>query len=139
MEKNITSLNVRVYALLIKDSKLLFLDEMYAGQSLLKLPGGGLELGEGPKETLEREFMEELNLSIEVKEHFYTQDYFLKSRFKPNEQLLTIYYKVDCSDFSAVKITDDGIKGLVWIPLSELNPEKVQLPVDKVVVEKLIK
>ena len=45
MEK-INKLNVRVYALLMKDNSLMFLNEMYAGKQLLKLPGGGLELGE---------------------------------------------------------------------------------------------
>lgn len=137
--ENIKAINVRVYALLIKDDALMFLKEMYAGNQLLKLPGGGLELGEGPKQTLEREFMEELNLKIEVKEHFYTQDFFILSRLTPEKQLLTIYYRVACKDFTTLKIREKGIEEVIWIPLQKLKPENIPLPVDRVVIEKLIK
>ncbi|MDR2123262.1 MAG: NUDIX domain-containing protein [Flavobacteriaceae bacterium] len=137
--EEIRRMNVRVYALLIHEEKLLFLKEMYAGNQLLKLPGGGLELGEGTKQTLEREFMEELNLKVIVKEHFYTQDFFLRSRLTPDSQLLSIYYKVECEDLSTLKIIDEGIAEILWIPLEELNVEKIPLPVDKVVIEMLMK
>lgn len=137
MEK-INKLNVRVYALLMKDNSLMFLNEMYAGKQLLKLPGGGLELGEGTIQTLEREFKEELNLDVTVKEHFYTQDFFLKSELTPESQLLTIYYKVDCQDFSNLKIIEKSIKEVVWIPLETIVLDKIPLPIDKIVIKKLL-
>ncbi len=136
--EEIKKLNLRVYALLINKDKLLFLEEMYEGRRLLKLPGGGLELGEGTRETLEREFMEELNLKVEVKEHFYTQDFFFRSELTPDKQLLTVYYKVDCKDFSTLKIMDKDITEIIWIPLQELDIEKIPLPVDKIVIGKLL-
>jgi hypothetical protein len=37
-------------------------------------------------------------VKIEVVEHFYTQEDFLVSRFRENEQLLTIYYIVNIID-----------------------------------------
>ncbi len=137
--EEIKRLNVRVYALLINDNKLLFLKEMYEGNRLLKLPGGGLELGEGTRETLEREFMEELNLRVEVKEHFYTQDFFFRSQLTPDRQLLTVYYKVECKDLSTLEIVDKSIEEVVWIPLQKLDIEKIPLPVDKIVIGKLLK
>lgn len=136
--EEIKQINVRVYALLIKDEKLMFLKEMYAGKQLLKLPGGGLELGEGTHETLEREFMEELNLKVEVKEHFYTQDFFFRSELTPDRQLLTIYYKVECQDYSDMKIQDHSIEEIVWMSLGSLKIEHIPLPVDKIVVSKLL-
>lgn len=36
----------------------------------MKFPGGGLEYGEGVLECLHREFDEELNVKIDVIEHF---------------------------------------------------------------------
>jgi hypothetical protein len=42
--------------------------------------------------------MEELNVKIEVVEHFYTQEGFMQSRFRENEQLLTVYYIVKIKD-----------------------------------------
>jgi 8-oxo-dGTP pyrophosphatase MutT (NUDIX family) len=59
-----------------ENQELMALDEGYAGEKLVKLPGGGLEFGEGTLECLHREFAEELNLKIEVLEHFYTQEDF---------------------------------------------------------------
>ena len=92
----IDKINIRVYAIYLNEkNELMALDEGYVGEKLIKLPGGGLEFGEGTIECLHREFAEELNLKIEVLEHFYTQEDFLVSRFRENEQLLTIYYTVN--------------------------------------------
>lgn len=138
MEK-IKNLNVRVYGLLVKDNSLMFLNEMYAGKQLLKLPGGGLELGEGTLDTLKREFKEELNLEVTIQEHFYTQDFFLKSKLTPDSQLLTVYYKVDCNNFSNLQIIEKSIHEVVWISLDKINIDTITLPVDKIVLKKLLK
>ena len=110
-------------------------DECYAGEKLVKLPGGGLEFGEGTIECLHREFAEELNLKINVLEHFYTQEDFLVSRFRENEQLLTIYYMVDILNLEELKIIDESIEKVKWISLHEENP--LELPIDKIVFQKL--
>ncbi len=137
MEK-IEKFNIRVYALLIIDEKLLVIKEQYAGETLLKLPGGGLEFGEGIIDCLKREFMEELNLKIVDYEHFYTQEDFIRSRFKNNEQLLTVYYRVTIEDIADLKILDNEIQELRWISLAELNITTLPLPVDKIVIKKLL-
>ena len=129
----IDKINIRVYALCIKDNKVLALHEEYAGDFLLKLPGGGLENGESLVECLKREFQEELNLEIEVKEHFYTQDDFLVSRFRENEQLLTIYYLAEIKNEEDLLILDPCIEKAEWIPLDGENP--FPLPIDKRVFE----
>ena len=129
----IEKLNVRVYALCIKDKKVLALHEEYAGEFLLKLPGGGLELGESTIECLKREFQEELNLEIEVTEHFYTQDDFLVSRFRENEQLLTIYYLAEIKNEQDLLILDPCIEKAEWIPLE--NENLFPLPIDKRVID----
>ncbi|UPT66698.1 MAG: NUDIX domain-containing protein [Sphingobacteriales bacterium JAD_PAG50586_3] len=67
--------NVRVYGLLIKDGHLLVSDEYCNGSYITKLPGGGLEFGEGPAECIAREFMEETGLTVRVVRHFYTTDF----------------------------------------------------------------
>ena len=61
--------NVRVYGILIHKENLLVSDEFIKGKLITKFPGGGLEFGEGTIDCVIREFMEELNLKIEVKEH----------------------------------------------------------------------
>lgn len=131
----INSFNIRVYAACIKNKKLFTLFEEYVGEKLIKLPGGGLEFGEGTVECLKREFAEELNLEIENIQHLYTQEDFIISKFKQNQQLLTIYYTADITDESALKIMDSTIENTEWISLAEENP--FNLPVDRIVFEKL--
>lgn len=132
----IDKINIRVYAIYVnKNQELMALDEGYAGKKLVKLPGGGLEFGEGTLQCLHREFAEELNLKIEVLEHFYTQEEFLVSMFRENEQLLTIYYTVNILNLDELKILDDSIENVKWISLQEENP--LPLPIDKIVFEKL--
>lgn len=132
----IDKINVRVYVTIVKEKKVFALFEEYAGEPLLKFPGGGLEFGESVIECIRREFDEELNLKIENIEHFYTQENFLVSRFRENEQLLTIYYLADIVDESDLLIRDACIEKAEWISLDvEENP--FPLPVDKIVFEKL--
>ena len=132
----IDKINIRVYAIYLNEkNELMALDEGYAGEKLIKLPGGGLEFGEGTIECLHREFAEELNLKIEVLEHFYTQEDFLVSRFRENEQLLTIYYTVNILNLDELKILDESIQNVKWISLHEENP--LPLPIDKIVFQKL--
>lgn len=132
----IDKINVRVYACAVKNNKVLSLFEEYAGEQLVKFPGGGLEFGEGLIDCLHREFDEELNVKIRVLEHFYTQEDFLVSRFRENEQLLTIYYLVEILNEEDFLILDPCIEKTEWIDISsEENPFK--LPIDKIVFEKL--
>ena len=132
----IDKINIRVYAIYLNEkNELMALDEGYAGEKLVKLPGGGLEFGEGTIECLHREFAEELNLKIEVLEHFYTQEDFLVSRFRENEQLLTIYYTVNILNLEDLNILDESIENVKWISLHEENP--LPLPIDKIVFQKL--
>lgn len=129
--------NVRVYALLEHEGKILLINEPFQNQLILKFPGGGLEFGEGTRDCLVREFEEELNLKVEVMEHFYTQDFFQANAFNPSEQILLIYYKVKTTTeaLKSIKILDNDIVDLVWKPIDELNPDEMTLAADKVVIE----
>lgn len=130
--------NVRIYGLLVIENKLLIIREPFAGTIIDKFPGGGLEYGEGTRECLIREFKEELNLEIEVLEHFYTQDYFLQSRFDENEQILMIYYKVSAKDISQLEVLDTDIQELIWIHLDQLSTDDLTLETDKLIVKMLL-
>ena len=132
----IDKINVRVYAAVVKENKVLALFEEYAGDHLMKLPGGGLEFGEGILDCLHREFEEELNVKVRIIEHLYTQEEFLVSRFKENEQLLSIYYQVEIIDENEFLILDPCIEKTEWIDINQPN-NPFQLPIDRIVFEKL--
>ena len=69
--------NLRVYGILINEkNEVLVSDEFIRGSYITKFPGGGLEFGEGTRDCLKREFMEEMELTVEVGEHLYTTDFF---------------------------------------------------------------
>lgn len=134
----IQKINLRVYGLCLRKKKVLALHEHYQGHQLVKFPGGGLELGEGIIDCLKREFSEELNLNLTHWEHFYTQEDFIVSKFRPDEQLLTVYYLVETENHSLEALTDPNIEKTEWLPLeSEDNP--FPLPVDRIVFDKLKK
>lgn len=84
---------IRVYGILLNTKKqVLVSDEHIRGSYYTKFPGGGLELGEGTRDCLKREFMEEMNLRVEVGAHIYTTDFYQMSAFNPADQIIAIYY-----------------------------------------------
>lgn len=134
----INKINVRVYAAIVKDRKVLVLHEEYVGEQLMKFPGGGLEFGESVLECVQRELEEELNITVKNIEHLYTQEDFLVSKFRSSEQLLTIYYLADMVDENELLIMDPCIEKIEWVSLeSEENP--FPLPIDQIVFDVLKK
>lgn len=144
--------NIRVYGILIDDQdRLLVSDEFIRGAYITKLPGGGLELGEGTRDCLKREFMEETGLDVTVGEHFYTTDFFQISAFNQKDQIICIYYRVHPNeaftfqtkekafDFTQEQIADPTKEAEVlrWIPCKDLTEKDVTLPIDKVVINML--
>ncbi len=147
-------INVRVYGILINEQQqILVADELIRGAYITKFPGGGMEFGEGTRDCLKREFMEEMNLQVEIGEHFYTTDFYQKSAFNNNYQILSIYYLVHALEPIRVPIrtnpfefdeaqmklyeTTKEIESFRFINLKELLVEHVTLPIDKIVVRML--
>lgn len=122
--------NIRVYGICIQDGQLLVIREKIRGRWFTKLPGGGLELGEGIQDCLKREWMEELGQEIEVTEHFYTTDFFQPSAFD-DSQVISVYYLVKARSGLA-KIKEPAME-LLWLPIAEISEESFDLPIDKVV------
>jgi ADP-ribose pyrophosphatase YjhB (NUDIX family) len=139
--------NVRVYGLLINDhDQVLISDEQEYGMRFSKFPGGGLEFGEGLIDGLKREFVEECNVEIEVLNHFYTTDFFVKSAFN-DTQVISVYYMVKNISplnmmFKAVQFDFDGegevLQSFRWINLEDLTEDDVTFPADKYVVKLLL-
>ncbi len=84
---------IRVYGILMNENKqVLVSDELIRGMYITKFPGGGLELGEGTRDCLKREFMEEMQLNVAIGDHIYTTDFYQKSAFNNAQQIISIYY-----------------------------------------------
>ena len=99
------SFNIRVYGVLINEQKqVLVSDEYIRGGYYTKFPGGGLELGEGTRDCLKREFKEEMKLEVEIGEHLYTTDFYQVSAFNPAHQIISIYYLVNALEVITVPL-----------------------------------
>jgi ADP-ribose pyrophosphatase YjhB (NUDIX family) len=148
-------ITLRVYGILINEkNEILVSDEFIRGNMYTKFPGGGLEFGEGTRDCLVREFMEEMNLRVEVGEHLYTTDFFQISAFNTAQQIVSIYYKVEALEQIAVPLRDkpfdfDEQQMAVYhqrgetetfrmIPLEAFSAASVSLPIDKVVAEMVL-
>jgi 8-oxo-dGTP diphosphatase len=121
--------NVRVYGLLIKDGRLLVNEEIIRGKKIIKLPGGGLDWGEGTVDCLAREWKEELGIDIKVLQHFYTTDFFQHSAYD-DSQVISIYYLVD-GEVPDVIVNTEPNERTFWLPLAQASADTFTLPIDK--------
>lgn len=143
-----TAFTIRVYGLLIHNNQLLLSRENVLGEIFTKFPGGGLEFGEGIMDCLHREFREEVDISLSKSEHFYTSEEYVKSAFhNPPKQVICIYYLVETEEIDKIKIGNpkqtktlvkDEDQILYWCPLDKLKEQGIELPLDKLVIEKLL-
>ena len=146
-------ITVRVYGVLIDPGYgLLVSDEYIRGDYFTKLPGGGLEFGEGTRDCLVREFKEETGLDVTVGDHIYTTDFYQPSAFRAGDQILSIYYYVSpvslsqlqtrsiAFDFKPEEIADKNgqAEHTRWIPLKDLSEDAMSLPIDKIVINKIL-
>lgn len=107
---------------------------------MTKFPGGGLEYGEGTHDCLIREFKEELGIDIRVIEHFYTTDFFQKSAYHERAQVLSIYYRVEATQYPIwINIQDEHTESVEFVPMEKLTEETVTLPIDRLVIKMLIR
>jgi ADP-ribose pyrophosphatase YjhB (NUDIX family) len=143
--------NIRVYGILINEKRqVLVSDEFIRGAFITKFPGGGLEFGEGTRECLAREFMEEMHLKVKITGHIYTTDFYQQSAFNAAHQIISIYYFAEAMepitaplrskpfDFDAQQLKmyeetgeTETFRFIDWDDFSE---ELVSLPIDKHVV-----
>jgi ADP-ribose pyrophosphatase YjhB (NUDIX family) len=141
--------NIRVYGLWINDrQEILLSDERMGDFRFTKFPGGGLEYGEGLYDGLKREWREELGVEIEIIDHFYTTDFFQSSAFHTETQIISIYYLVrplkmpevvfssSPFDFKTEEYQEEVFR---WKSLDQQQPENVSLPIDRVVIQKMLK
>jgi 8-oxo-dGTP diphosphatase len=148
----ISMFNIRVYGILINEKRqVLVSDEFIRGAFITKFPGGGLEFGEGTRECLAREFMEEMHLKVTVTDHIYTTDFYQQSAFNAAHQIISIYYFAEALepitaplrskafDFDAAQLKmyeetgeTETFRFIDWDDFSE---ESVSLPIDKIVAQ----
>lgn len=139
--------NIRVYGILLDEERgILVSDEFIGGKEYVKFPGGGMEFGEGTRDCLRREFMEEMKLDVEVTDHIYTTDFYQESAFRKDDQLVSIYYYVkplEEIDLSIIHFDNVTVpfekdphadqEAFRFISKNNFHPDLLSLPIDKIV------
>jgi len=142
--------SIRIYGILMNDRKqVLVSDEFIRGMYVTKFPGGGLEFGEGTRDCLKREFMEEMNLLVEIGNHIYTTDFYQMSAFNKEQQIVSIYYFVKALEEIKVPLREDPFdfdeqqiriynetgqtETFRFIDWDNFSEATVTLPIDKIV------
>jgi len=146
--------NIRVYGILLNEQKqVLVSDELIRANYYTKFPGGGLEVGEGTRECLKREFKEEMDLDVTIGDHIYTTDFYQISAFNPQHQIVSIYYfahalepikaplrlnrfEFDDAQMAIYKTTQE-MESFRFIDWEHFSSEAVDLPIDKIVADLL--
>ena len=144
--------NIRVYGIMMDSNRRVLVSYEYIrGMYVTKFPGGGLELGEGTRDCLRREFKEETSLDVTIGKHIYTTDFYQVSAFNKQHQIISIYYfvhsnepvnldiKTKLFDFAPHQIADPQgeVEVFRWIAWEDFSEASVTLPIDKIVAEML--
>jgi ADP-ribose pyrophosphatase YjhB (NUDIX family) len=137
--------NLRVYALWIRENKILITNETINRFSFTKFPGGGVEKGEGIRDALVREMREETGINIieSQLQHFYTTDFFQQSAFNPKEQIVSIYYRLLHEEDLVFTFKNESTATqhrelkLEWQLLSQFKKSQLTFPIDQIVFDKM--
>ncbi|MGM0507562.1 MAG: NUDIX domain-containing protein [Fusobacteriota bacterium] len=113
---------VRVAGILRKNNKILFIEHQKKEKSYLLLPGGGVDFKETFQESLKREFKEETNLNISVKDMK-----FISEAIDPSgrRHIINIFFEVEYVSGN-LKVGDEEIlKGLKYVSLDKIDQETI--------------
>lgn len=137
---------VRVYGFLLSSRREVLISyEYHFDTPMIKLPGGGLQFGEGPVDAIRRELMEELGFEMRSGVQFHTTDFFARSAFNLNHQVLGIYYLVDTDAQlensyrnPVVHPNENGGLDFRWVTIEELKIMELTFPADRQAVQKFL-
>ena len=106
--KEIKSTHVGAYGLIIKNDEIALIKKARGGYTgLLDIPGGGIEHGESPEETLIREIKEEAGadvLNYELLDVKSNRIVWHDETFNEDLHQIGILYKVELKDYNLKKM-----------------------------------
>ena len=120
--------------LAIKNNKILVSEgyDKVKDETFYRCLGGGIEFLEKSEEALKREFLEEININITVKDFLGISENIFTYQGKKAHELI-LFYSIDISDDNyqeEYKVIDDhGVTIAKWIDVEEFkNKNKILYP-----------
>lgn len=145
MKKEVDHRHLGAYGLIIKDEKILLIKKKtgpYDG--LLDLPGGTIEMGEKPGETLVRELQEEVGINVKKYELFDADSVLVDWDYDDNTLVhvhhVGLFYKVldyigEIKKENVVDEVNDDSLGADFYPIKNLKKEDLS----SIVILELVK
>lgn len=117
---------IGVYGLLMDGNKVLVQTHPYTKK--FGLPGGAVDMGETLDEALKREFIEETNLNIKVKNIFeVSEQLFTNPNFDEDSHSFFLFYKVEkISGQLVTRGNGDDVLGVKYVNFRDLNKENTE-------------
>ena len=122
----------RVYGVLRDGPRVLLTRSRFRGREFVNFPGGGVELGEGPGQSLLREFSEETGLVVRPVRALYASEACHMSTQAPI-QIVSVYWLVErVSGELRRGGNGDDVVDLFWadpaaLPVEEMFPAEREL------------
>lgn len=107
----------------IKDGMVLLMHRINRGHEYYVFPGGGIEQGESPAETVQREILEETSIAVEPLQQLYrvvyedgATQYFFFCRYVDGQPMLG-----EANESAAIRNGEDQVYEPRWYPIIELS------------------
>ncbi|MCL2025352.1 MAG: NUDIX domain-containing protein [Leptospirales bacterium] len=120
-------IRIRVGGIILQDGKMLLIAHQKDGGIYWLLPGGGVAFGENLKDALKREFLEELNVDVNVDDIA-----FLSDSIAPSGERHIINICFQCAHVSGEYVTgkDARLHGFGFFDADEIALLKIYPPIN---------
>lgn len=111
-------IRVRVAGVLENNKEILMIAHKKNGRKYWLLPGGGVDYGESFQEALKREFKEEVNLDITVKDLL-----FISESIAPDSSrhIVNVFFEVEHKD-GEIKLGEEKIlNDVAYLPIDDID------------------
>ena len=128
-EENNTNWSQSVAGVCLKDGKVLLARHTYGkAKGMLIIPGGYVQFGEIPQETLVREYMEETGVTVKAGK-------LLAMRFSDKD-----WYAVFEAEYIEGEPRSDGDENseVIWMPVEEALKDETVPELTKIMIEKAV-
>ena len=112
-------MKIRPSVAIVKDGKLMLMKYIYGGVEVYNVPGGNAEEMESIAETVERELIEELNLSIKTHQLLLVGE---THQISKNNSVLHLVFDATIINGTPILNPEHTTAlELVWIPVNQLH------------------